>query len=267
MDWHLACLSVRACREFSGAREADARRRLRQIFNFERPRIGRTLTKNRIVAAVLLGGLPMVSGAVTVSLHPSNVGIGSIAVNVSGTTITVDEDWTTVGPGFLEISDLDFGVNYTIIKNITNNTGVDWTSLANEILDPDNGLGSNDDLDAKPYPSYVPSTFTTSNDFDGISFAQGSGLPRTSNVFPNLTVDELATVDFLDFFGGILVNGGTDIMTYGLRDNGSLSEPNQPFLLSQRPNEFTVPEPSTLLLAGAALIGAGAARKRAKSSR
>lgn len=208
----------------------------------------------KILSSFLFGSLIVVGSvtsakAVTVNLHSSNVGIGSINVSVAGTTITIEENWTTLGNGFLEFSGLQEGVDYTINKIVTNNTGIDWSSLANELLDP---LGQNDAIDVLPYPSFVPTGFSTSNDQDGLSFAQGSGLPRTSTVFSSLIVDEATDVrDFLDFFGGTLANGATDTITFGLRDNDVLS--NEPFLLSQRPNQFSnndgekIPEPTSIL--------------------
>jgi hypothetical protein len=205
---------------------------------------------NKINRFFLATGVSIVSiaisnpvDAVTVRLGSGNVGIDSINVSVVGSTITIEENWTSNAPGFLEFSDLDGGVNYTIQKIITNNTGDTWTSFANELLDPSGD--SNDSSDPTSQPSFVPVGFSTSNDFDGLSFAQGSGLPRTSSVFPSITVDELTDErDFIDFFGASLPNGGTDnFMTFGLRDSDPLN--NQPFLLSQRPNVFSTPIPST----------------------
>ena len=54
--------------------------------------------------------------------------------------------------------------------------------------------------------------------------------------------------------------GGEDTVSFGLTDYSN----NQPFLLAQRPNEFTepaIPEPTTMLLMGLGLAGV-ALRKR-----
>ena len=195
-----------------------------------------------------------------VTLHAANLGIDSISVNVAGTTITIEEVWGSAGPGFLEIAGLDPGVNYTLIKSITNNSGVPWASFANELLDP-LALGG-DPLDILPYPAFVPPGYSTSNDQDGLSFAQGAGLPRTSSVFPNLVVDEASdTRDFLDFSGGTLGVGQVDTVTYGLLDQNP--DANSPFLLSQRPNEASnVPTAGTLGLLIAGALGFSACRRR-----
>ena len=209
-----------------------------------------------------------VNAVPTVSIHSSNQGIDSINVSVVGNTITIEEVWSSANPGFLEISGLDAGIDYTIVKEITNNSGVAWTSMANELLDPDDDLNDSDLEDVLPYPAFVPSGFTTSNDNDGLSFAQGSGLPRTSVVFPNLTVDEVSDVrDFLDFFGASLADGGTDTISYGLRD--FFPSDNEPFLLSERPNARSVavvPEPSTYALFALGLGILGFSHRRIKLS-
>jgi hypothetical protein len=199
------------------------------------------------------------------SLDPANLGIGTLgfAFDPVTNTITLTEDWTSVMMGAVLISGLESGVNYTVVKEITNNSGTTWTRLANELLDP---AGQQEDLDndPQPYPAFIPAGFSTSSDLDGLSFAQGSGLPRTSTAFASVFEDELTDArDFLDFFNGTVLNGSSFTMTYGLRDNFD----NQPFLLVQRPNVSSrevpeIPEPATMFLVGAGL--AAMARRRVK---
>jgi len=215
-----------------------------------------------LAIAVVIAASPLVAQAQTVLLDVSNVGIdaGSFSANVAGTTITINETWTSTGPGMLLFRGLDANVNYTVVKNIINNTGVSWTRFANELLDP--AGQTNDDDDVLPYPAFVPAGYTTSNDGDGLSFAQGSGLLRESDTFDSLLVDEATDVrDFLDFFGGTVVDGGVDVITFGLRDNAAA---NNPFLLAQRPNESSVqtPEPVSAALLGMGLLGLAYARRR-----
>ena len=180
-----------------------------------------------LAIAVVIAASPQVAQAQTVVLDASNVGIHapSFTFSVAGTTITVNETWTSTGPGMLLFLGLEAGVNYTVVKNITNSTGVAWTRFANELLDP--ASQANDDSDVQPYPGFVPAGYTTSNDGDALSFAQGSGLPRTSATFSSLLVDEVTDVrDFLDFFNGTVADDGVDTITFGLRDStpSSLSE-------------------------------------------
>jgi hypothetical protein len=195
------------------------------------------------------------------SLHPNNVGISSFGFSFdAGTnTITLRETWTGTGPGIVQITGLENAVQYTVVKIITNSSGTPWTSFAQELLDP---AGFADDTD-DPAPAFAPPGFTSSNDTDGLSFAQGSGIPRTSIAFGSMAADELGGRDFLDFFGGTLLAGGVDTMAFGLSDNNGVGSgecvgavcPNQPFLLVQRPNALSVvPQPSTLVLLGAGLL-------------
>jgi len=196
------------------------------------------------------------ANALFVDYGPGNQGITYGTYGITGTTIDIYETWDNPGMGMILIDDIDQGVSYTVTKHITNNSGVDWDHMALELLDP--GL----DADDVTQPAWVPAGYSTSTENDGLSFAQGAGIPRTSSVFTNLITDELGGHDYLDFYGGGVVSGagGTVDISFGLRDNGS----NQPFLLAQRPNEFTnpaVPEPTTMLLVGLGLAGV-AIRKR-----
>lgn len=209
------------------------------------------MIKGAVVATLMAAS--SAAFAQTAIVGAGNVGITALEVSVSGNTITLFETWGASGPGSIEFRGLDNGANYTVIKNITNLTGTSWTSFANELLPPGKGVPGQ--------PSFIPAGFQPSDDFDGLSFAQGSGLPRTSTIFGSLAVDELAGRDYLDFSGGLWGTGVNGEITFGLRDNGG----NQPFLLFQRPNEFTsvVPVPAALplLLSGMGIFGFLARRR------
>ena len=199
---------------------------------------------------------------VSIGLHSANEGITSLSWSVSGTSIDISEDWGAPGWGYLIIDGLEIGANYTVTKDIVNNSGVDWNRMAIELLDP---AGDANDVFDAPTPAWVPAGYSLSNDGDALSFAQGSGIPRTSTAFSSRVDDELGDRDYMDFFDGTVSGtGGTDVISFGLRNNGS---ENQPFLLSQRPNAVTgqdpIPEPGTMLLFGLGLAGV-AVRKRFK---
>ncbi|MFH2049451.1 MAG: PEP-CTERM sorting domain-containing protein, partial [bacterium] len=163
--------------------------------------------------------------------------------------------WDAAGMGVIAISGLEYDVNYTFTKTIHNNTGIDWNRFAIELLDPiDNSGNDGDDI---PTEAWVPAGFSHSTEADGLSFAQGSGIPRTSNAFASRDDDELAGRDYMDFYDGLISgNGGTDVISFGLRDRQPQN--NQPFLLVQRPNTVTggeIPEPTTMILMGLGLAG------------
>ena len=210
------------------------------------------------------------------ALHASNQGISAFGFefDAATNTITLRETWNNTGPGIVELSGLDDQVDYTVTKIITNSSGVPWVSFAQELLDP---VGFADEQDAPP-PPFAPPGFTSSNDQDGLSFAQGSLLPRTSTAFGSVAADELAGRDFLDYFGGTLLNGGVDTMLFAVRDNAGIGDvncdgtscPNQPFLLVQRPNARSVTEvaqPGSLLLLGVGLVGAAFVTHRRLTAR
>ncbi len=210
------------------------------------------------MAAILCTCVATPASAVTVTDYNGN--LGSFSFSVSGNDITIDEVWDNATPVFLLFSGLTVGVDYTVTKNVRNNTAVQFTSMANELLDPSGD--ANDSLDPNPQPGFVPMGFSTSNDSDGLSFAQGAGIPRVSSVFGTVVVDELTdSRDFLDFINGVAAPGSLFSVSFGL----TAGTGNQPFLLAQRFNtrSIDVPEPATwaMLIAGFGLVG-GAMRKR-----
>jgi len=198
----------------------------------------------------------------SVNLHSSNTGIGNMQWSVSGNQITIWEDWNTMGLGTVQFDGLPLFADYEITKIVTNNTGVDWNSFSAELLDPNGQL--NDFLYDAPTADWVPDGFGHSNDFDGLSFAQGSTTAKTSEAFSSALIDENLYRDFYNMSGGMVAgNGGTDQLTFSVRNNWFT---NDGFLLAQTPNAqmAPVPEPTTMLLFGMGLAGAGIYRRLKK---
>lgn len=204
-----------------------------------------------------LAALSTSANAITVS----DVGgtLGSFSYTVVGDVITIEETWTSTSPVFLLFEDVGFGTRYTVRKNIVNDSGTTFISLAHELLDT---AGDGDDgLDPLIQPSFVPVGFSTSNDSDGLTFAD----PRISDAFPGLIIDELSDArDFMDFTGGSVADGGSfyvEFDLFGLANEGD-------FLLSQRANTLSIPEPATwaFMMLGFGAIGGAFRRQRARTT-
>ncbi len=237
------------------------------------------------IAMILMLGVAVNASAVSISLHPASSGVTLVDAVVNDTTKSIDiyETWNGNGYGYLIFSDLVDLMNYTVTKHITNATDTAWTSFSIELLDRYiAGAGLEDSFfDPRPYPGWVPDNpdlvncsetapcYSTSNNHDGLSFAQASAIPRFSSVFTDLIVDEISDErDFLDFYNAtVLANNGYVEISFGLRVN-SLNGEQQPFLMSQRPNEFAtaVPEPETLILMVAGIFMLGVMRVRARTT-
>jgi hypothetical protein len=177
------------------------------------------------VTAALLGesslfGVPVFS----VANGGIVIGAQSTAGNAStqATAWTVNE--TVTSAGTLALSDTDgtplgtlppFANGSWITKTVLNNTGVVWTSFELELQEI---LG------------------TASGEGDGLSFAQGQGLPFSSNQFGTITRID-TTRDYLNFSNGDVQPGESVTFSFAVSDNS----PTTPIFLLQTPNRVDAP--------------------------
>lgn len=199
------------------------------------------------IAALAALGSAGVANALTITVEPGgNLADFSYSVNNATRTINIYE---TFGPDtgssiLLKFTDWDYNrSSWTVNKYVTNQTGKDWNSFSHELLQA-NKMGSPDN--------------------DGLSFAQlGAPMrPRSSDVFTNVTADEIATRDYLLFDGGTVLTGSTAWFTFGI--TARRADNVQPFYLRQAEFLDAVPEPATwaMLVLGFGFVGASMRRRR-----
>jgi hypothetical protein len=222
---------------------------------------------SRVFLACALAALvPVAARAEPISVEVNSASGGfSQTGNLTAVGMMIDLGQLNLGPnsvGTFFFNDAIAWRNYTVGFDASLLKGISGFQV--ELLDP---LGDGDDrLDSTPYPDYVEPGFSTSNDLDGLSFAQNSGLQRSATFAGGsaiVTADEMTNRRDALLFSGL--SGAEDArVTFGLRDTLG----GRGFLLriTAIGVDSAVPEPATMVLIGTGLAGLVAARRRRRNT-
>ena len=224
------------------------------------------------MALALVAVIPLSAGAepITVNLQSGSGADYTDTATTTGFAVDIGE-LALSGPGSTAVffvDELKANTDYTINLNVTNADGLG--DLQFEVLDP---LDNDDWADPTGTSAGIPAGYSTSNRFDGFSFAQDSGLTRSATFVGGgvtAVADEKTHRADLLLFSGL--DGAEEArVTFGLRDYWG----QRGFLVrvtalggNGAGDVAHTPEPASMLLLGTGIAGlAGVYRRRRQSAR